>query len=315
MRRAEFVKGEASQRLYFNTADCDEVTGQVRPTSTPSVQIKDSSGATLKTLATTAVTQNTVDTTLTASVSQGDLTATAASATALEARKTYRVEGIAGNVEWMRLKSFNSTALTFGEAFGYDHTVLSGASYGTLTSTDFYVTLASGDVDALGELFVAVASYTDGTLSYELRVPFDVVLHPLPNPLTRERVAAEHPDIFRQEYAETYGEDFAQQRELAWDRVHDGIRKAHPGMRPAMVITVEDLYEWGMAELRYALQRDGVSIIRGRDLDPRDAFELLRADLSEKRSAALASIKWADMDESETLDEGEASPQTMAFMR
>ena len=317
-RRLEYVKDQASQRLYFDAALCDDPRGRGRPSSTPSVQIKTKGGSTVVSLGTTNVTQESVNTTIATSAAAGVRSLVLTSGTGVTVGDTYRAENHIGQVEWLRVASLNSATITLDEATEYAYSVDGGGgTFGSFDSTRWYYTLQAADVDTLDELYVAVSTYAYDSLNHELRQTFDVVRHPLVNPLTVEAVKRHRPDIMRQAHTEQRGEDFAEQREAAWDICHRKLRANGTGWRPAWVVSgASDLELWALWELGKLLQESGVEWVRGFD-DRGEALEYIGAQLGQAETRAMGSIAFLDKDESESRseDEGEEATVTMDFVR
>lgn len=302
MDRVEVVKSQASQKLWFRAPEG-------RPTATPTVGIVDSGGTTITAAATTYVTQDTVNTTLSATAAALSRTMTLTAVTGIRVDATYRVKNALSQFEDVRVIAINASTkvVTLDEPTQYAY-----ASADTFQSCEYYYTLQSGDVDELGEMFVATGTHSvTGSVTQPLIVPFDVVLHPLNNPLTVDRVKSRWPDIMSQEFDEQRGEDFSRQRADAWDRVKSALRKA--GKRPACIVSVDDLFEWGMAELALVLQEGGVDVIRG--LEPQQALEYLLAKRNNEKQMALNSLAYYDADEDAALEEEERKQPMIHMVR
>jgi hypothetical protein len=82
MARLEVVKDVAGQRVYFYPQEG-------RPSATPSVEIKDEAGSTITAAATTNVTQDTVNTTVSTANAIGDDSVILADVTAIAHRGSY----------------------------------------------------------------------------------------------------------------------------------------------------------------------------------------------------------------------------------
>jgi len=298
--RAEVIKAEASQRLYFHAVEG-------RPTSKPTVGIKNESGGVVSAAAATNVTQDSVNTTVATSAAVGDRTLTLTSGTGVVVGASYLVVSTKGEREWVIARSYLSNVVTLDEPLEYAH--LSGS---TFASCDWYYTLQTADVASLAERMQATTSYVVGGLTYTQRVLFDVVLHTLPNPLTAAAIKAASPDLGLAEWAEQLGSDYDRQRTAAWDAVCLALRQN--GRRPALVVDVEDLKVWALAELALQLQRAGVRVRR--DLDPADAIEDLKENRTRERDAALGALSWYDETEDESAaSDGEINPMRMDFVR
>lgn len=302
MDRLEFTKSQASQKIWFRAPEG-------RPSATPTVGIVDSGGTTIATAAATYVTQDSVNTTLSATAALGARTMTLTAVTGIRLGATYRVKNAASQFEDVRVIGIatSTKVITLDEPLQYAY-----ASADTFVSCEYYYTLQSGDVDELGELFVATGTHSvTGEVTQPLIVTFDVVLHPLNNPLTVDRVKSRWPDIMSQEYDEQRGEDFARQRTDAWDRVKSALRKT--GKRPACVVSVDDLFEWGMAELALILQEGGIGVIRG--LEPQQAIEYLLARRNSEKEAAINSLSFYDEDEDAAQEETELRQPRLHMVR
>lgn len=301
MERLEVTKGQTGQLVWFRATEG-------RPSATPSVGLKDSGGAVLKASSTTNVTLDTVNTTVNATAAAGVKQLTVASGTGIVRGRTYRVQNALGQVEWVRVVGITGTTVTLDEPTEYAY-----AAADAFQATEFYYTLQTADVAILRELCVATATYSvTGQVTGPLLAAFDVVLHPLANPLTVERLKERWPDVAAQEQTEQRGEDFARQRVAAWDLVRRGLR--HRGFRPACVVTSEDLCEWGLWELALILQEGGVRVVR--NLQGLEALNYIRERRQQERDAALANLHFVDLDEDEALnEEREYKPLTLDFVR
>ena len=295
----EFIKDQASQRIYFKAREG-------RPSTTPSVTIKDRYGSTLHGPATTYVTQDPVATTLSQNATAGSREVSLTSVASLRLNQEIRLTATDGRYEDVIVKSLtNPVQLGEDLALGY-------ASGNSAESCEFYYTLQSGDVDTLGEHFVATASYsvTGAINTFPVVLRFDVVLHGLTNPLTRSFLGDIYPDLFSQEYDEQPGEDYQPQRDEAWNRVRRQLRRF--GRRPAMIVGSSDLADWALAELEYLLHKGGIQVVRG--LEGEEALEHLVDELKAKRSEALSSLQFLDANEDEARDDDSAQPQ-VEFVR
>lgn len=309
MPRLEIRKDATTERIYFRPSEG-------RPSSTPTVAIRET-GSDLVASSTDNVTQDTVNTTV--------ATASSASAKQLEladvsgietyqthppgARGMYLVTNSSGQKEWVRVKSVSSgdstVDVTEPLAFAYD-------TAATFVSTMFYYTVQAAQTANLKELLIARATYTVDSIVYVMDVPFDVVLIPLHNPLTAEFVHRKHPGLPAGEHASTYGSDFWDLRQAAWDRVCQGIRDACPGAklgeawRPAMVRSPGDLEQWALAEFDYIVQKEGIDVLKG--VEPLEAIEHLKLERTETKNAALATLRFMDINEDESMSGDEAAP-------
>lgn len=301
MARLEVIKGVASQRVWFYPPEG-------RPTSTPSVAVKDSSGSTVTAAATTYVTLDSVNTTVGTTGAVGDSSLVLTSVAGLEWRQSYLVTNALAQQEWVRVASINTStrAVGFDEPLQYAH-----ASGSTFVGTRFYYTLQTAEVDELVELYRARATYAVGGLNHVLEVPFDVVLTPLSSPLSVEFIKRRMPDIMGQEPAESRGTDFADFREQAWDRVKQGIREH--GWRPALLRTPEDVEEWAEAEFKLICQAGGVQVLRG--WDPERAVAYLQKERERAAEHSCRSLQFLDLDEDDAVSEDEEAPLRMSFIR
>lgn len=313
MDRPEFIKDLANQRLYFSAPEG-------RPSATPSVEIKDSGGTVLTADATTFVTQDTVATTISATASKGATKVVVASAAGIAVGDPYRLKNKYEQVQWIVVKSIDGTTIEIVGELKYDFDKVVTASYGDFESARWYYTLQTADYDTLRELVVATAKYVVDGLDYRVRLVFDVVVTPLHNPLTAERMYQRWPDLARQEHDEQRGENYLPQRNEAWSIIKRRIRQTATDTgdrfgkrrkwRPAMVVDASDFYEAAMAQLKLLLQISGVDV--DRDEPARDRLEEL-VELEWERAAT--SIAWLDLDEDETVDEGEESRLELDFVR
>ena len=305
-QHVEVIKGVSGQKIYFQL--------EGRPSATPTVEIKDENGNTITAAASTNVTQNTVNTTVSSAGSVGDKSLTLASVTGIEFRKTYLVTNSALQKEWVRVLGVNSStkAVTLDEKLEFAHDTSA-----TFVSTEFYYTLQSGDVDTLEEMWRARASATVGGETVIDEVRFDVVLTPIHSPLTVEFVKKRRPDIMRQEHDSTLGTDYADLREAAWDNILSAIRVHCAGMheegRPALIRTPEDLDSWALAELDALLSDNKVDIL-GWD-DRQAESEELKNRRNAARQHTLSSIRWMDFDQGDSRQDDEVQPRRADLVR
>jgi hypothetical protein len=309
--REEFILDQSGQRLWFKAPEG-------RPSAAPSVEILDSGGAELSADATTNVTQDPVNTTLAATPSVGDKELQLTAVTNLRLRAEYRLTNTdTGQYEDVRiLSTANNVLIDSPLKYAYSATAVNN----TFVSREYYYTLQAADYDTLRELVQANATYAVGGLNYRHRKVFDIVKTPLENPLAAALMYARWPDLARQEHDEQRGEDYKPQREDAWSQVKRAIRQQstltdsrygkREKWRPAMVMDVSDLFEWGMAQLKLNLHLSGVTV--DRDSPTR---EMLAAALEHERTLALATISWLDKDEDQAIDEGEEVPLEVDFVR
>jgi hypothetical protein len=302
MIRLEFVKDGTSQKLWF--------AAKGRPSATPSVGIKDSGGSIIVASGTTNVTLDPVSTTLSAQPSVGDKTISLTSVADLRINAEYRLTNSdTGEYEDVQIRSLaNPVKLAAPLEKAYSST----ATNNTFASREFYYTLQAADVDTLDELFVATATYAvTGEVTQPLLQTFDVVLHPLQNPLGAASVRKWHPDLTEQEWEEQRGDDYAEQRVASFDKVLRRIRRH--GFRPAAIVTSEDIFDWVLAEFRLACERGGIRVMR--DIDKLEALRILKEEADAEGAEALRSIKFLDDDESEAIGEEEEEPVRMDLMR
>lgn len=298
--RAEVIKAEASQRLYFRASEG-------RPTSTPTVGIKNEGGGVISAAAATNVTQSAVNTTVATSGAAGDRSLTLTDGTGVVVGDSYLLVSTKGEREWVRVIAYLSNVVTLDEPLEYAH-----LSASTFASCDFYYTLQTADVASLAERMQATTSYVVGGITHTQRILFDVVLHALPNPLTAAVLKASSPDLGLAEWAEQRGSDYDRQRTAAWEAVCLALRQN--GRRPALVVDVEDLKAWALAELALQLQRAGVRVRR--DLDPIDAIADLKEARTRERDAALGALSWYDETEDESIGgDEEIHPMRLDFVR
>jgi hypothetical protein len=314
--RPEFVKDLASQRLNFTAQEG-------RPSTTPTVGVKDNAGTELSAPATTNVTIKTTDTTITASALAGAQSVTVDATTGLELGATYRLVNALNQVEWVTVKGWSDSTkiVELKSELEFNFNVDRGGSdYGDFESTEFYYELQSAEYDTLRELNVATASYAVAGTNYQVRRTFDVVLSPLDNPLTVAAIYQRWPDIARQEHDETRGEDFLDARIDAWSTIKRRIRQQtveteerwskRKKWRPAMIVDVSDFFEAAMAQLKLNLHLRGISVDRDKP-----TREQLEKDRDDELSIALNTISWLDVEEDESLDEGEAARLGMCMVR
>lgn len=304
MERLEFIEDQASQRLYF-------FAEEGRPSATPTVEIKDSGGTVLTAAATTYVTLDSVDTTISGSAAVGAESVTVAAATGITAGKRYLLTNKIGQTEWVEVESVASTTVTLTAPLQHAYTTLS-TTYGDFESTEWYYTLQSTDYASLAEMHQAKTVYTAGGLSRTQRVVFDIVKVPLVNALTADELFARWPDIWRQEGAEHRGSTFKRQRETAWRIVKHRIRQhgnAAGQWRPAMVFDRADLMEFAFAVLKRELHLSGVEV----DKD-QPTREMLDAEVDREQALAFAAITM-DLDEDEAQGEHEIPRHELDFIR
>ena len=300
--RPEFRKDLASQRLYFRAKEG-------RPSATPSVGIVDSGGATIQAAATTYVTQDTVNTTINATSAVGDKSLTVSSGTGIEVGGVYRIVNSGGQVEWIRPIKVVSTTVTLGEPLAYAY-----ASTNAFQSCDFYYTLQSGDVDALGEFFVATATYTvSGVANVQpITQTFDVVLHTLNNILSVDAIRRRWPDLLRTQPEEQEGEAFSLQREEAWVSVKNDLRAL--GRRPALITSSENLYEMAMARLAMLLFDAEIPVIRG-NVDKLSAMQELERRYQFYKRQAVEKLEYYDEAEDAARGTQDANKRRLDMVR
>lgn len=290
--RIEIVKDQASQRIWFKALEG-------RPSATPSVGIKDQNGTVIVTSGTTAVTQDTVNTTLSAIAAKGDKEISLTSVAGLRLEAEYRLTNLDGQYETVRIKSLTNAVQLYEpleRAYG------ATATDHTFQSLEWYYTLQAADVDVLDELYVATSSYAvTGAIVTPVRQTFDVVLYPLINPLEGRIIKDEHPDIAALEWDPQKGQDYRRQIKRAFKRVvrriyqHSNERES---WRPAAIVSSEDLALWALAEFKLLLEKGGISVIR--DVDKETALTMLEAELNMERTLALGTIKFFDPDQDES---------------
>lgn len=301
--RQELTKGVTGQKIWFYPQEG-------RPSATPTVEIFGSGGSSssLVAAANTYVTQSTCNTALSVAASAGAKSITLAATTGIEWRKTYLITNALGQMEWVRPMSINTSTkvVTLDEPLEFAHAITTT----TFQGTSFYYTAQTAVVADLGELYRARAVYTAGGQQYKSEVAFDVVLVPLVNPLTVEFLQKRRPGIMSMEGSSTRGSDFADAREVAWDRVMKAIRKAgtEPHQwRPALLKTADDVEEWASAELDLQLWNQGVDVLTG-DWDPERAQIHLEDRCRAERDKALSSLQWMDNDDDDGRADDEIRP-------
>ena len=297
--RWEVIRAVASQTVTFDAVDG-------RPSATPSVTVKTSGGSTLTASTTTGGALESVSTTLSGAAAAGDTTVTVASASGITVGKSYLLTNTWGQKERVRVVGVNSTTIHLDEQLRFAH-----ATASTFVSTRFVYTLATDDVATLSELNTITAAATVGGVAVRLVETYDVVLHPLPNLLTVDGLKARWPDLPAQEYSEQAGEDYARQRTVAWEKVKRDLRRQ--GFRPALLVTLPDLEDWGYAQLALDLQESGIQVIRG--VEPISAIETLERRLGTARTAAVKSLKWVDLDEDDAASTDERATARLDFLR
>lgn len=300
--RPEFRKDLSGQRLYFRAAEG-------RPSATPSVGIVDSGGATIQASADTYVTQDTVNTTLDDAATIGAYTIPLTSTTGIKVGNTYLITNADGQSEWPRVRSIDSgVSVTVADKLSYAY-----ASGDAFQSCDFYYTLQSGDVDALGEFFVATATYSvTGVANVQpITQTFDVVLHPLKNPLTAEAIRRRWPDLAQTQTEEQDGELFALQCEYAWDCIKAELRSL--GRRPALITSSENLFPWAMDKLACILFDIGVPVLRG--VSPEIAVTELDRRCETSKKAAVGNLEYYDKLEDQARGVGDSSVRRMDMVR
>lgn len=303
--RLEILKDVSEQRIYFYPQEG-------RPSTTPSVQIKDQYGSTIAASSTTYVTQDTVNTTVSVAGAKGDTSLTLASVSGIEFRKTYLMVNSLSQREWVRVYSINQSTkvVGFDEPLEFAHDTSA-----TFVSTMFYRALQSSEVDSLEELDRARASYVVDGMTYVQEIPYDVVLTPLTNPLTVEFVKQRRPGIMRREPASTRGSDLADLRGAAWDAVMKGIRGHKDGWRPALLKTPEDIEQWALAEFDKVAWEAGISTVLRGEWAGIDAIEHLENRVSRAANSSLSSLKFMDFDDSDSRSEDEIEYQRPDFSR
>jgi hypothetical protein len=300
--RAEVLKGGTAEVVWFHPQEG-------RPSATPSVAVKDTAGSTVTAAATTSVTQDTVNTTLSAGSSRGDRTVTLTAVTGLVSGRTYLITTTTHRPVWVTvLEWVDSTKVVTLR----DYLPCDVASASTFAGTGFYRTLSSTEVASLAEVMRARATYVVGGVTYTMEVPFDVVLTPLRNPLTVDLLRVRHPDIMPQEHSETAGSAFANLRDAAFDEVMKGIRRH--GWRPALLRTPDDIEGWALAEFRLLAWDAGIEVLKG-DWDPERALAELDRRRESARSTALSSLSFYDSNEDDSKADEDERPLRMDLVR
>ncbi len=300
--RSEFLKAVALQRLNV-------VFPEGRPSATPSVEIKDSGGVIISADATTNVTQDTVNTTVASAAAIGAEVLTLASAVGIVAGRTYRLTSADGPVEDVRVLEISGAVVTLDEPLARAY---AGAGSDTFQSTRAYYTMQTVDVAQLREGMQATWTYVVDSLNYTLRQIFDVVLHVLPNPLTRDALAIEYPDVFSQEQYENRGSDFQRQRDLAWSQVNAWLRKRK--VRLALVPDDADLMELARWHLTGILTRSGIEVLRGFD-DQESMLRYIDEKIETAREESISGLSAYDADESGDSDEDEVADERLTWYR
>ncbi|MCP4549521.1 MAG: hypothetical protein GY835_23950 [bacterium] len=306
MARPELLKASSTEVIWWNPQ-------QGRPSSTPSVTLlqRNGSDSTLTAAATTSVTQDTVNTTLSGNASEGDREVTLTAVTGLEIRRSYLITNTLSQTEWVRVRSINASTKVVETDEPLEH---AHAATSTFLGTGFYRTLSATETATLGEMYRARATYTIDSVSYTTDVPFDVVLVPLTNPLSVEFVKKRRADIMSQQHAETRGDDYQDYREAAWeDGVLQGIRSHKDLWRPGLLKSPSDVEGWALAEFDLICSQNGIDVLKG--IDPLDALEKLEQRAANKAAAALSSLDWMDEDDDDNRDASEQQPKRMDFMR
>lgn len=308
MERPEVTKAEASQRLYF-------MATEGRPTAAPTVAIKAADGTVLSAAASTYVTQMGPDTTVSAASALGSDALTLTSVTGVTIGRMYLATNKLGQQQWVvpRLVNASTKVVTLTKPLEISFATLS-TNYGSFQSTEFYYTLQTADVAALHEMALGLATYAFDSLTHHIRVAFDVVLHPLANPLTAEELYKRWPDLGRQEPDEQRGSDFAAQRATAWSHVKRRLRQhgsAEGRWRPAMVFDAVELFEAAVGFLALELHSIGVQVIR---TDPPPSFEELTRAAEREMARALTTVS-VDLDEDESCGEDESERIELDYVR
>jgi hypothetical protein len=309
--RQEFIVDTASQTLNFRSP-------WGRPSATPSVAIATSGGAELSAAATTYVTLDTVNTTIAASVDAGATSLSVTSAASIAVGTTYWLTNEYGQTEQAKVSKINSTTIEFVDPLMYAYDLVDTGTYGTFQGVEFYYTLQSGDYDELREMNVAKATFTAGGLPRVMRIVFDVVEVPLnaPGALTAEAVYERlGRDLARQEPAAQRGEDFAPQRNAAWNIVRRRLYQHSDDQgqwRPSMIVDPSDLFEYAIAVFTRVCHEQSIQVIR---TDPPPALEELLGTEREERTEAFKGLSWLDRDEDETQEEDETQPIPLDFIR
>lgn len=303
--RLDIVKDVASQRVWFRPQEG-------RPSTTPTVTIKDRNGATITAAATTNVVQETTSTTVATENTVGDRSIKLTSVSGIEWRGTYLMTNSLLQREWVRVRSVASSTsiVEFDERLEFVHDTAA-----TFVGVGFYRTLQTAEVDTLEELYRARASYVVDSVTYTREVMFDVVLTPLANPLSVVFVKARRAAVMRQQPSETLGDDLLDLRESAWDTVRKGIRDHSDGWRPALVRTGSDLEEWGLAQFDLLCHENGIVVASVINTDSIEAKRELESDVINTRRTALASLEFMDLNEDDNQSADETRPLTMDYIR
>jgi len=299
--RPELIKDQAGQSLVFESLEG-------RPTSTPEVGTKTKHGVELSAAADTNVTIDNVSTTISASASIGDESVTVADETGISVGSTYLITNSLGQSERVRVVGVNSSTkeILLDEPIEYDY-----ANSDTFVGTRFYYALQTADIDTLRDTNVATATYATDSGNYTVTQVFDVVLHPLVNPLSVAGIKRRWPDLMRQEFEEQQGEDYRRQRGLAWEQIKRELR--HLGKRPALVVSPEDLEDWAYWELALLLQESGTKIMR--NLDQAEALDRIESRIDESKETAIATLSWHDTDQDESSSADETDNRVLDLVR
>jgi len=298
----DVIKAVAGQKVWI-------YPDEGRPTALPTVMIKDEYGNTVTAATTSNVTQDTVNTTPSTAGSVGDITLALTTVVGIEWRKSYLITNSLGQHEWVRVLAINSSTkvVTLDEKLEYAHDTLA-----TFQGCGFCRTLQTAEVASLAETQRVHASYVVGGVTYNREVNYDVVLTPIHSPLTVEFLKKRRPDIMAQEHAQTLGTDYADLREVAWDKILSAIRMHQYDppyrWRPSLVRTPSDLDAWAMAELDFLLWDNGVDVLHG-DWDPQAAVEELRDRIRAAKAHSLSGIRWIDYDEDDSESNEERQRQ------
>lgn len=303
--RLEVIKDVSGQRVYFHPQEG-------RPSTTPSVQLKDQYGSTVTAASTSNVTQDTVNTTISVAGAKGDKSLTLASVSGVQFMGSYLVTNSLLQKEWVRVYSVNSSTgvVEFDEPLEFAHDTSA-----TFVSTSFYRTLQLAEVDSLEELYRARASYVVDGETYVQEIPFDVVLTPLVNPLTVEYLKKRRPGIMRREPSSTRGTDLADLREAAWDEVMKGIRGHADGWRPALVKTPDDIEKWALMEFDRIAWENGITTVLRGEWSGIDAVEYLDGRVSRARHNSLSSLKFMDFSDDDSRADDEIEYKRPDFLR
>lgn len=298
----DVIKAVAGQKVWI-------YPDEGRPTTTPTVTIKDENGNTITAAATTHVTQDAVDTTPSSAGAVGDIELTLTTVAGIEWRRSYLLTNSLSQREWVRVRAINADTkvVTLDEKLEYAHDTAA-----TFQGCGFYRTLQTAEVASLAEMQRVHASYVVGGVTYNREVNYDVVLTPIHSPLTVEFLKKRRPDIMGQEHAQTLGTDFADLREAAWDKILSAIRTHQYDppyrWRPSLIRTPSDLDNWAMAELDFLLWDNGVDVLHG-DWDPQAAAEELRDRIRAAKAHSLSSVRWIDYDEDDSESDEERQRQ------